>query len=123
MTPDQLVSALLAPPEVKFVEVALRTGLRLEQITAKLQTLPLSMDPREFYELAKSPPAALIDDYPWLKKILADAPKGASLEGFLWPATYRVLPDTTPEELVRLMLDKFIANVGEERLVVPATAA
>ena len=78
------------------------------------------MDPKEFYELAKSPPAALIDDYPWLKKILADAPKGASLEGFLWPATYRVLPETTPEELVRLMLDKFIANVGEQRLEVPA---
>jgi UPF0755 protein len=32
-----------------------------------------------------------------------------------------VLPDTTPEELVRLMLDKFIANVGEERLAVPAS--
>ena len=71
------------------------------------------MDPAEFYRIVKSPPAELLDDYPWLKKILADAPKGASLEGFLWPATYRVLPDTTPEELVRLMLDKFIANVGE----------
>ena len=65
------------------------------------------MDPAEFYELVKSPPAELLDDYPWLKTILKDAPKGASLEGFLWPATYRVLPDTTPEELVRLMLDKF----------------
>ena len=31
---------------------------------------------------------------------------------------YRVLPDTTPEELVRLMLDKFIANVGASRLAV-----
>ena len=119
MTPDQLVSALLAPPPVRDVAIALRTGLRLEQITAKLQTLPLTMDPKEFYELAKSPPASLIDDYPWLKKILADAPKGASLEGFLWPATYRVLPETTPEELIRLMLDKFIANVGEQRLDVP----
>jgi UPF0755 protein len=120
MTPDQLVSALLAPPEVKDVEIALRTGLRLEQITAKLQTLPLKMDPKAFYDLVKKPPAALIADYPWLKKVLADAPKGASLEGFLWPANYRVLPDTTPEELVRLMLDKFIANVGQERLSVPA---
>ena len=44
---------------------------------------------------------------------------GVSLEGFLWPATYRVLPDTTPEELVRLMLDNFIENVGAERLAVP----
>jgi peptidoglycan lytic transglycosylase G len=119
MTPDQVVNALLAPPKIPYVDIALRTGLRLEQITAKLQTLPLDMDPHEFYDLAKSPPASLINDYPWLKKILADAPKGASLEGFLWPATYRVLPDTTPEELIRLMLDRFAADVGPDRMNVP----
>jgi UPF0755 protein len=101
----------------------LRTGLRLEQITAKLQTLPgLQMDPREFYELAKEPPAALIADYPWLGRVLRGVPEGAkpSLEGFLWPDTYNVLPDTTPEELVRRMLDKFIAAVGEPKLNVPS---
>jgi UPF0755 protein len=119
MTPDEVVTALLAPPDVPYVDIALRTGLRLEQITALLQTLPLDMDPHEFYELATDPPAELIDDYPWLKQILKDAPDGASLEGFMWPATYRVLPDTTPEELIRLMLDKFQADVGPERLAVP----
>jgi len=119
LLPNDLVSALLAPPTVKYVDIALRRQLRLEQITAKLETLPLDMDPRAFYDLVTNPPASLIDDYPWLKKILADAPKGASLEGFLWPGTYRVLPDTTPEELVRLMLDKFIADVGQQRLNVP----
>ncbi len=36
MTPDQLVQALLAAPEIKYVDIGLRTGLRLEQITAKL---------------------------------------------------------------------------------------
>lgn len=118
MTPDQLVHALLAPPAVKFVDIGLRTGLRLEQVTAKLETLPLQMDASEFYDLAKNPPAELIADYPWLATILKDAPKGASLEGFLWPATYRVLPDTTPEELLRLMLDKFAANVGPDRMAV-----
>jgi len=121
LTPDQLVSSLLNPPVVKYVDIQLRTGLRLEQLTAKLETLTdLQMDPEAFYRLVKSPPASLIDDYPWLKAVLADAPAGASLEGFLWPSSYRVLPDTTPEELVRLMLDKFIANVGEDRLAVPA---
>ncbi len=121
LTPDQLVSALLNPPVVKYVDIELRTGLRLEQLTAKLETLSgLDMDPEAFYKLVKAPPVSLIDDYPWLKAVLADAPDGASLEGFLWPSSYRVLPDTTPEELVRLMLDKFIANVGEERLAVPA---
>ena len=120
MTPDQLVSALLAPPPNPYIELDLRTGLRLEQITAKLQTLDgLEMDPREFYELAKEPPEALLDDYPWLKTVLADAPEGASLEGFLWPGTYRLLPDTTPEELIRKMLDGFHDAVGDEKMKVP----
>jgi len=115
-----LVSALLAPPAVPYIELDLRTGLRLEQITAKLQTLPLEMDVRAFYELAKEPPAALVSDYPWLERVLKDAPDGASLEGFLWPGTYRILPDTTPEELVRKMLDGFVGAVGEPKMKVPA---
>jgi UPF0755 protein len=119
MTPDQLVNALLKPQPVPFVDIALRTSLRLEQVTAKLESLTgLQMDASEFYDMAKSPPAELLADYPWLAKALKDAPKGASLEGFLWPATYRVLPDTTPEELIRLMLDKFAANVGPDRMAV-----
>jgi UPF0755 protein len=119
-TPDQLVSALLDPPVITYVDITLRTGLRLEQMTAKLQvTEGLEMDPQAFYELASSPPGALIADFSWLEEIREDAPAGASLEGFLWPGTYRVLPDTTPEELIRLMLDKFAANVGQERMDVP----
>ena len=121
MTPDQMVSALLAPPPSPYIEVDLRTGLRLEQITAKLQTMDgLEMDPREFYDLVKEPPAELLADYPWLKKALADAPDNASLEGVLWPGTYRLLPDTTPEELVRKMLDGFHDAVGDAKMNVPA---
>lgn len=125
MTPDQLVSALLAPPPNPYIEVDLRPGLRFEQITALLQKKKtdgeaLEMDPREFYELAKEPPASLVDDYPWLKRILTEAPEGASLQGFLWPGTYRLLPDTTPEELIRKMLDGFHTAVGDEKMQVPA---
>ncbi len=60
LTPDQLVSALLNPPVVKYVDIELRTGLRLEQLTAKLETLTdLQLDPEAFYHLVKSPPASL----------------------------------------------------------------
>ena len=111
MTPDQIVQALLNPEQVPYVDIALRTGLRLEQITAKLETIDgLAMDPEDFYKLAKHPTKELVADYPWLKEILPD---GASLEGFLWPATYRVLPDTTPDELIREMLDRFAKAVGD----------
>jgi UPF0755 protein len=112
MTPDQVVTALLSPEQIHYIDISLRTGLRLEQITAKLETIDgLTMDPADFYDLAKHPTAKLLADYPWLKEVL---PEGASLEGFLWPATYRVLPDTTPEELVRDMLDGFHAAVGDQ---------
>jgi UPF0755 protein len=114
MTPDEIVTALLAPPAVPYVEIKLRTGLRLEQVTALLETIDgLKMDPREFYDLASHPPPELLADYDWL-----ELPDGASLQGYLWPATYRVLPDTTGEELVRLMLDRFQTAI-EGRMNVP----
>jgi len=125
LTPDELVTALLDPPAIPYVDVAMRSGLRLEQLTALLQKTQdeqgLEADPAEFYELATDPPSTLLEDYPWLRTALAGAPDGVepTLEGFLWPSTYRVLPDTSAEELVRLMLDKFIAEVGEDRLAVP----
>lgn len=113
MTPDQLVTALLVSKD-QAITIGLREGLRLEQITAKLQTLLLTMDVRAFYDEVKNPPADLLKDYPWL-----DLPKGASLEGFLAAATYRALPDITPDELIRRMLDRFYATVGPDRLKVP----
>jgi UPF0755 protein len=117
MTPQNVVDALLKPQQVQYVTIPLRTGLRLEQITAKLETIEgLTMDPADFYQLAKHPTPELLSAYPWLNKVL---PKGASLEGFLWPATYRVLPDTTAEELIRDMLDGFHQAIGD-RLDVPA---
>ena len=113
MTPDQLATALLVSKDVA-VSVGLREGLRLEQVTAKLQTLPLTMDVKAFYDEVKNPPKGLLTDYPWL-----DLPKGASLEGFLAPATYRVLPDISPDELIRRMLDQFHETVGADRMKVP----
>jgi UPF0755 protein len=117
MAPQEVVDSLLKPGQVHYVEIGLRTGLRLEQITAKLETIDgLTMDPADFYALVKHPTPELLADYPWLAEVL---PKGASLEGFLWPATYRVLPDTKPEELVRSMLDGFRQAIGD-RMDVPA---
>ena len=119
MTPDQLVSARSRHPWSSTWTSACGPGC------ASSRSRPSSRRSRSRW----TPPSSttcqvaagrLVNDYPWLKTILATAPKSASLEGFLWPATYRVLPDTTPEELVRLMLDKFALNVGPERMTVPA---
>jgi UPF0755 protein len=117
MTPDQLVTALFDASAVTHVDILIREAVRLEQITAKLETLPLTMDVHHFYDLVKHPPDTLIADYPWLQDL--KLPKGTSLEGFLYPATYSVKPDVSPEELVGLMLDKFHTAVTDARMTVP----
>ena len=115
LTPDQLVGTLLEARDPSFT-IQFRTGLRLEQMTAYIQARPdeiaaLEMDAAAFLALVRKPPKGLLDDYPWL-----ELPKGATLEGYLAAGAYRVLPDTTPEELVRKMLDRFYENVGAERI-------
>ena len=124
MTPDQLVTALLTPPPPDpRVTLSIRTGLRLEQIAALIQAKPadrgiaaLTMSAQGFLDVVRNPPASLLKDYPWLK-----VPKGGTLEGYLAAGDYQLLPDASPEDLVRMMLDQFIASVGPERLKVPAS--
>jgi UPF0755 protein len=124
LTPGEVVDGLINNRIViTTLPVTFREGLRLEQMTAKLATIPeLPFDAREFYDLVTRPTDALLGDYPWLLDETI-RPKGATLEGFLYPATYTVRVDdeqpTTAESLVREMLDTFAQRVGEERMQVP----
>ena len=104
-----LVSAPLPPPTVR---ITFREGLRIEQMAAKLEALeadpvdptaPLTMNVGQFYDLAEHPTTDFLAQYPWLK-----LPPGGSLEGFLFPATYNVPPDTTPSALLGMLVDAFI---------------
>jgi len=110
MTPAQLVAALQDPVPVNpYITMALRSGLRLEQITAYLETLPLQKDvAKDFYDLATKPTAALRADYPFL----AALPAGRSLEGFLGWGTFSLKPDATGEGIVRLLLTTWATQVG-----------
>jgi UPF0755 protein len=88
MTPRQVASALAGEPIVSGgVPVVLREGLRLEQIAAYLQTLPLeNFDAQQFYDLATNPPQSVRDDFTWLSVL----PEGRSVEGFLGPGVFDV---------------------------------
>lgn len=115
MTPPELVRGLIENQVVdRPLPVTFREGLRLEQMTAKLQAEATVVDPAEFYAIASDPPETLLADYPWL-----ELPEGASLEGYLYPATYDIGRKTTAESLVRDMLDTFYERVGQERIDVP----
>jgi UPF0755 protein len=126
MTPSEVATALVRDRvQVTTVKVTFREGLRLEQQTALLETITSAVDPAAFYQLAKHPTQNLLADYPWLTE--AGLPAGASLEGFLYPATYQLVTSanggpykvTDAEGLIRMELDKFYSAVGVERMTVP----
>ena len=125
LRPDEVVQGLIKNRVVvQSVSITFREGLRIEQMTAKLQTIPgLLIDPQAFYNLAMHPTDELLSAYPWLINPKIHA-KGSSLEGFLYPATYSVRTDpiapTDAEGLIKMMLDAFYANVGPDRMNVPA---
>ncbi len=123
MTPEEVADALIvARVVVTTIDITFREGLRIEQMTALLQTKESGIDPKAFYDLATNPPEALLADYEWL-----ELPEGASLEGFLYPDTYEVVTSangsttsiTDAEGLIRLLLNRFHEVVGEERMDVP----
>jgi UPF0755 protein len=99
---------------IVIVSKTFRESLRIDQMATLIQTWeePLAVDAEEFRTIATSPPTDLLADYPWLTS--GGLPEGASLEGYLFPSTYDLLPETTSEELIRMMLDEFAGQVGEE---------
>jgi UPF0755 protein len=102
MTPQAIVDRLQKPPDPPPAKttIDLREGLRIEQIVAQLQTLPIQMDIQQFYNLAMHPPASLIADYDFLKV----RGKSASLEGFLPGGAYEVDPAISAEDFLRTLL-------------------
>jgi UPF0755 protein len=124
MKPAEVADALVrARVTVTTIKITFREGLRIEQMTALLETITSGVDPKKFYDLATHPPDELLADYDWLH-----LPAGASLEGFLYPDTYEVVTSanggsaqvTDAEALVRRLLDRFHTVVGDERMNVPA---
>jgi UPF0755 protein len=111
MTPEAILETLSEPPVARqTVTIALREGLRLEQIVAYLQTLTLETDIEEFYELAQNPTAELREEFPFLSTL----PEGRSLEGYLGSGTFEVYEDTTAENLARLLLEQWGEQVPQE---------
>jgi len=130
MTPAEIAEALLAE-HATGVAVTIREGWRLEQVADALELEGVvsgrdyrrsAQDPdfSALSEIAPSnsatspkvnPPACCdvkIDRWPFLD----ERPQGASLEGFLFPATYQ-LPavEPTADELIARQLDAFAARI------------
>ena len=89
------------------VTIRIGEGWRLEQIVGYLSTTKLTMDLDQFRQLVTDPPADLIAKYDFLKNL----PVGRTLEGYLFPDTYRVFANATARQVVEKLLDTFAARV------------
>ncbi|MHB8619909.1 MAG: endolytic transglycosylase MltG [Chloroflexota bacterium] len=105
---EQIVTELQQPPPLREIRVTFPEGWRLEQDSevAGKQGIGTAS---AFVQLAQHPNAS------WKYSFLADHPKSASLEGYLFPDTYLVSANSPkPADLIKRMLDNF------DRRVTPA---
>lgn len=92
-------------------EIVIREGLRLEEVAAEVGS-QTSISQDEFLALATSGwrDLGLTAEYPFLSQL----PAGATLEGFLFPDTYRLDRAAQAVDLLRRMLDTFAVRVTPE---------
>ncbi len=115
MSPQVVVTRLAADPDppTPVVNLALRPGLRIEQIAAYLQAqteeTELSLDPKEFLDLATDPRPELFDEFPFLRQVS----EGNSLEGFLAGGVYPVPVDINADEFLHLLLQEWEEDSGD----------
>ena len=115
MSPHDVVGRLAADPDAPtpVVNLALRPGLRIEQIAAYLQAqteeTELSLDPTEFLDLATNPRPELFDEFPFLRQVS----EGNSLEGFLAGGLYPVPIDINADEFLHLLLQEWEEDSGD----------
>lgn len=105
---DDIMRDLEQPVAPKEVKVTFPEGRRLEE-QADLAALAGIGTSQEFIQLATHP------DPSWTYAFLADHPKGASLEGYLFPDTYSLAASSpkTPD-LMKRQLDDFDKRVTSQ---------
>ena len=107
MPVSSVLDALKAGPPVAYVTVTIPEGFVIDQIAERFEQ-QAGIPKAEFSKLAKSGASKFVGDHPYL----ADAYKG-SLEGYLFPKTYRVKEGSSASEVIEVMLDQFDKEIAQ----------
>lgn len=100
--PDELViKRLAAGPQITYYDIPIPEGFTAKQI-AKRFAARAGVSEDEMLTLLTSGAAQFAGRHPYLANAA-----GGSLEGYLYPATYRIKKGTKPADIVELMLGKF----------------
>ena len=106
LSPSLKPSEIVAPPRQEAgeeVQISIQDGWRLEEVVGYLGTTRLTMNLDEFAALAQDPPPDLIADFDFL----TDLPAGRTLEGYLYPDTYRLFVNASAREVLERLLRGF----------------
>lgn len=101
MTMSEVIIALQRS-KIEDVQVTIPEGLRLEEIAAIVEEAGLS-SANDFLAVARD-----ADRFRESYFLIGSLPPDATLEGYLFPDTYRFAPNAGAEALIRVMLDRFV---------------
>ncbi|NPA91911.1 MAG: endolytic transglycosylase MltG [Chloroflexi bacterium] len=108
MTMPEIARAL-QQARAEEVVITIKEGWRMEEIAEYLGEERV-VDAQEFLSLARTP-SALSPDIRNRHAFLQALPPGATLEGYLFPETYRVAVGSSPEAIIAVMLKTFDERV------------
>jgi UPF0755 protein len=106
MTMSQILVTLQSS-RIEEAQVTLREGLRLEEIATALEAAGV-VGADAFLASAREG-GRFREEY----FLLSSLPAGASLEGYLFPDTYRFPQQADPDAVIRIMLDRFAEQYAE----------
>ncbi len=104
LSPTMTMSTILIALQssrVADVQVTLPEGLRIEEVAAIIESAGL-VSAEAFLSVARDG-----DPFRDAYFLLGSLPPGASLEGYLFPDTYRIAPSAGAEEIVGLLISRF----------------
>lgn len=114
MSNREVLDALQAGPRVRYVSVTIPEGYVIAQIAERLDE-QAGIPRKDFLRLARGGAAEFVPRHPYL----ADVYEG-SLEGYLFPKTYRIKEGSSAREVIDMMLRQFDTEI---RAVDTASAA
>lgn len=103
---EEVIDALKAGPQVKYTTVTIPEGFVIEQIAARFEE-KAGIPAAQFLQLAKGGAMEFASKHPYLAKAYNN-----SLEGYLFPKTYRVPEGATARDVISMMLAQFDREIS-----------